>query len=52
MIFLMGESETIALQILEWISISKLVVETVWTVVSPGSFNYCSMTSLGVLGLV
>lgn len=31
------ESETMALQILEWISISKLMVETVWTVALPGA---------------
>lgn len=32
--FTQEESETMALQILEWISISKLMVETVWTVAS------------------
>lgn len=31
------ESETMALQILEWISISKLVAETVWTVALEGA---------------
>lgn len=31
------ESETKAFQILEWISISKLMVETFWTVASAGA---------------